>query len=258
MNDFNKNKKRKYNKRKKKKRIALVLFTIFSVALFVGLSLTVFFPVKNVTSTGSKIYNGKQIVKLSGIKLGDNVLRLNKNDVLDKIQKELLFVDDIIIDRNLDGNIVIKVKDAKELFVYKCDDKYFSTDKNGRILKSYDELPDSVLHILCEAKLSEDKTRIIIDEPEKSEVINMVSTKIEDFALTVNYLDITNSYEIKMLFDNRLTVNFGDISYFEEKLAHFLKMTKEEALSNVSGTVNLSQYSPENPSAFFVKQEKNQ
>ena len=85
----------------------------------------------------------------------------------------------------------------------------------------------------------------------------MISPKVEGFSLKANELDITNSYEITMLFDNRLKVNFGDVSYFEEKLSHFLKMCENENLYEVSGTVNLSQYTPENHAAYFVKDKNN-
>ncbi len=257
MKDVKNNQKRKVNKRKKKKRAALVLFMLFAVALFVGLSLTVFFPVKSIKATGSNFYEGKDIVKLCGIDLGENIFRINKKNVLLKIQKDLPFVDDIAIEKNLDGNIVIKVKDAKEVFVYTSGEKYYSTDKTGRVLKVYDDLPENILYIVGETNLSDDGSYVVIEDAKKQEVINTVSAKIEGFVLTANELDISNTYEIKMLFDNRLKVNFGDISYFEEKLAHFLKMCENENLSTVSGTVNLSQYTPENPLAFFVKDEKN-
>ena len=257
MNDVQKVKKRKVNKRKRKKKIALAVFLLFTVSLLIGLSFTVFFPVKGVKASGSKFYESAEIVKQSGIKTGDNLLRISDKKVLNNIQKNLPFVDDIDIQKNLNGDIVIKVKDAKEVFVYLIGDKYYSTDKTGRVLKVYDNLPDNMLHIICEAGLSDDKLFVTLKDVKKQEVINTISSKVEGFAVKATELDITNAYDIKMVFDNRLRVNIGDISYFEEKLAHFLKMCEDENIKNNSGTVNLSQYTPENPSAFFVKDEKN-
>jgi cell division septal protein FtsQ len=257
LKDVNNNKKRKVNKRKRKKRLALTLFALFSIALLLGLSLTVFFPVKSIKAVGSKLYSSADIVKYSGIKKGDNLLRLSEKNALENIQKNLTFIDEVEIEKSIDGNIVLNVKDAKEVFVYSVEDKLYSTDKTGRILKSYDELPENTLHIICDSKLSEDKLRVEINDAKKQEIIDLISKKVEGFALTANDLDIENSYEIKMVFDNRLKVDFGDISYFEEKLAHFLKMSESEKVGNASGVVDLSQYSPENPSAYFIK-DKNE
>ncbi len=256
MSDVKKLKKKKVNKRKRRKTVALVVFLLFTFSLLIGLSLTVFFPVKSVKAQGSKFYQSDELIRFSEIKVGENLLRINKNTVLSNIQKNLPFVDDITIEKNLDGNIVIKVKEAKEVFVYNIGDKYYSTDKTGRVLKQYDNLPENILHIICESNLSEDNLSVVFEDAKKQEVIDKVSAKIEGFVLTANQLDITNAYEIKMVFDNRLEVNFGDISYFEEKLAHFVKMCENEKLENASGKINLSQYTPENPSAFFVKDEK--
>lgn len=251
-------KKRKANKRRRKKKVALIIFVIFAIAIFAGLSLTVFFPVKSIKATGSEYYESTELINCSGIKIGENVLRINKKNVLLNIQKDLPFVSDITIEKNLDGNIVIKAKDSKEVFVYNCDNKYYSTDNTGRVLKNYDSLPENMLHIICETKLNEEKTYVVIEDEKKLAAINTVSTQTEFFVLNANELDVTNTHEIKMLFDNRLKVNFGDISYFNEKLAHFLKMCENENLNNVSGTINLSQYTPENPSAFFVKDKNNE
>ncbi len=255
MKNVKKMKKRRTNKRRRKKKLALIIFMLFAIAIFVGLSFTVFFPVKTIKATGSKYYESGELVKCSGIEIGENLLRINKNNVLYNIQKVLPFVADITIEKNLDGNVEIKVKDAKEVFVYNCGDKYYSTDKTGRVLKNYDSLPENMLHIICESRLNKDNTYVIIEDEKKLEAINTVSAQTEGFILKANELDVTDAYEIRMLFDNRLKVNFGDVLYFKEKLAHFFKMCENENFNNVSGTVNLSQYTPENPSAFFVKDE---
>ena len=257
MSDVKNVKKRKNGKRKRKKGIALILFVLFSLALLIGLSLTVFFPVKSIKATGSKFYEARDLVKYSGIEIGENLLRINENEVLANIQRSLPFVDDVSVEKNLDGNIILKVTDAKEVFSYSIDEKFYSTDKNDRVLKVYDEMPENMLHIICDAKLSEDKLSVELNDVKKEEIIEMISPKVEGFSLKANELDITNSYEITMLFDNRLKVNFGDVSYFEEKLSHFLKMCENENLYEVSGTVNLSQYTPENHAAYFIKDKNN-
>ena len=64
--------------RKRRLKLMLLLFVVAALCTGVVLSLTVLFPIKDITATGSKIYTEKEIVKYSGISLEDNLLGLAK------------------------------------------------------------------------------------------------------------------------------------------------------------------------------------
>ena len=53
--------------------IGLSLFIVLLVAVGAVLSLTVLFPIKQITAKGSEKYTSEQIVALSGINIGDNL-----------------------------------------------------------------------------------------------------------------------------------------------------------------------------------------
>ena len=258
MKDVKNVKKRKSNKRRRNKRIALIFLLFFAVALLCSLSLTVFFPVKNIVASGSQYYENSQIIKYSGIEAGDNLLLISEKAVLENLQKKLTFIESVTIEKSIEGGIKLTVKDAKEVFTYKYEEKYYSTDSLGRVLKIYDDIPEDIMFVECVVSLNEEQTKIIIEDVKTKEIIDVISSKVEGFSLTANKLDVTDNFHIKMTFDNRLEVDFGDVSYFEEKLAHFLKMSESKKLDGVAGSVDLSDYSPENPTAFFVKEEKKQ
>lgn len=250
-------KKRKVNKRRRKKKAILFVFLVFCLALLCGLSLTVFFPVEKVTASGSELYSSEQIVNASGITAGENLLRLSEKDVLLSLQSVYPFVDSIKLTKKLPDTVNISVTEASQIFAYKIGETYYSTDDEGRVLKSYTEKPEDMLFIDCAAKLNEGNiTYIAYDNENTGEIIDFVSKRINEFSLKADYLDLTDLYAVQMSFDSRFIVNFGEFTYFDEKLAHFLKMLQDQEFSGSAGTVNLSQYSPENPKAFFVKNEE--
>lgn len=256
MSSNNTVKKRKVNKRRRRKKIFLILFFVFAVALLCGLSLTVFFPVEEISALGSNLYSSEEIIAHSGITAGENLIRISEDDVLSSLQENLPFVDGVKITKKLPCSVKITVTDATEIYVFKIDDTYYSADDEGRVLKSYTERPDNILFIDCTAQVDEGEIQHITFESEETqEIIENITKHIGNFSVTADYLDLTDMYAIKMSFDSRYTVNFGEFVYFEEKLAHFLKMLEQEEFADKSGEVNLSYYTPENPKAIFVKSD---
>lgn len=246
--------KRKVNKRKRRKKAVLIVFLLFSVALLCGLSLTVFFPVKEISASGSNLYSAEEIIAHCGIMAEENLLRISEDNVLSSLQKKLPFVDGVKLTKKLPGTVKITVTDASEIYVFKIDDIYYSADDEGRVLKTYNEMPDNLLFIDCTAQIGDGTVTYIKFEDEKvNEIIKFISKQTENFTLKADYLDLTDLYAIEMSFDSRFTVNFGEFDYFEEKLAHLIKMLEQEELADKSGSVNLSQYTPQNPKAFFVE-----
>lgn len=247
-------KKRKVNKRKKRKIVALWLFLIITVALLCTLSLTVFFPVETITATGSNIYSAEEIVNASGINIGENLLRVSEKRVLSALQNKLPFIDSVKISKQLPGDAKLIVSDAKELYVFCIDGVYYSADDQRRVLKSYSEKPNDILYIECTAK--NENGRVVCENEKAEEIIVKIANSIDNFSLKADYINLNDLYAVEMSFDSRFKVNFGEFIYFEEKLAHFLKMAEDESLNGKRGTVNLSEYTPDNPKAFFVKEEK--
>ena len=94
--------KRAERQRKIRKR-RLTAFFVFLVILMlcvgVVLSFTVFFPIKNITVTGSKIYSSEEIIKISGIEAGDNLFAVNENSAENQLKKNLPYIESIKFNR---------------------------------------------------------------------------------------------------------------------------------------------------------------
>jgi cell division protein FtsQ len=77
------------------------------VALTMGA--TVFFQVETVAVSGNSRYTEEEIVQVTGIKIGDNLYRLNKNQIALQLLQELPYVENVTIRRSLPSTIVITV-----------------------------------------------------------------------------------------------------------------------------------------------------
>ena len=106
-------KKRKARQRRIRKRRMIIGFSLFLILLAVVgiiLSLTVLFPINNISAKGSERYTAEQIISSSGIKLGDNLFVSSVKT--DALREKLPYIQRVKIKRTLPDSIAITVKDA--------------------------------------------------------------------------------------------------------------------------------------------------
>lgn len=101
------------NRRRRRNRGLLgPLFKVLCVAaVLVALTfgVTVFFEVETVTVNGTSRYTPEEVVEASGIGIGDNLYRFNKNHISNRILQTLPYVEGVNINRKPPSTIVITV-----------------------------------------------------------------------------------------------------------------------------------------------------
>lgn len=87
------------------------MLSILAVLAALTLGATVFFQLEEVVVSGNSRYTAQEIEAASGLQMGDNLFRINKNQIEKDIQQKLPYVDTVDIKRGLPSTIVITVKE---------------------------------------------------------------------------------------------------------------------------------------------------
>ncbi len=252
---MSRNEKKRGSKRRRKKKLLLLFFMLLAIGLLCTLSLTVFFPVENIEITQSSYYSTEQIEAALGIKKGDNLLVISEKSVLENIQQQLPFVDNIKLTKKLPDTVSVKVSDAQELCCYSIDGAFYSTDKKGRVLGEYYELPENLLYIEGKAVISQDKIRKVkMETQQHSETVEQIIKAVENLSLKTEYIDVTDLYEVRLGIDDRFTVELGEAVYIEEKLALLIKMLESKTQED-SGVFRLDMWNPDNPKGSYFEND---
>ncbi len=247
--------KRKERQKKIRKRRLRIFFVIFMLLLLITgavLSLTVLFPIKNITAKGSKVYNSAQIIEYSGIEKGDNLFAISKKETLDKLKKKLPFVETVELERTLPDTLNIKITDAKEYACYGINDKYYTVSQSGWVLEEYTEKPENVILIICDNVKCEMGTAVEFLEDSSHGVSQTIIDELLKRKITVDYVDITENASLKAKVNGRFIVNFGTAVDLEPKIKHLTSMMQEIG-EKKTGIINLNMWNSQNTQGTFVQ-----
>lgn len=241
-------------KRIRKRRLIIALIFLLITAVVVGavMSVTVLFPVTNVTASGSKIYSEAQIVKSSGVNSEDNLFTLTQKEVIRSLQRALPYIDTVSLERSLPGSIHIKVTDAKEYACYKIDDMYYAVSSKGMVLKQYDSPPENTFNIVCGGVTCRIGSPIIFEDENMNALIDELINLLDSHNIKTESIDVTDKYNITVMADGRFEVLLGTESDLDRKIAHLESMIKSIEPER-SGKINLSMWTSKKTEGSFTE-----
>lgn len=103
--------RRHISRRRRRGRFGFVykLLSVLAVAIAVIVACVVFFRINEVTVTGNSRYTADEIIKASGIEIGDNLIALRESQTASRIRTQLPYVYSVSIDRALPDGVILKI-----------------------------------------------------------------------------------------------------------------------------------------------------
>lgn len=236
--------------RKRRARVIFCLFLILMLLISTILCFTVFFPIKEVKVTGSKIYTVEQILEASNIEKGDNLFSVSQDKTEILLKEKLPFIEKIEFDRTLPDTLRIKVSDAKEETVFLYKNAYYSVSKSGWVMKKYDKMPENLTVIVGVKAVCKVGAPVEIDNNDTKELVANLRRNLRATKMKINKIDVSNSVSIYLEVEDGITVKFGTANYIDEKIKHLAKVVSGFKKGK-KGEINLSMYTKENPQCVF-------
>lgn len=267
--------------RKRRKRLSAyivyyIIFGILAVVILAVLSTIVLFNLSKYRITGETVYTEQQIIDATGVKVGDNLILMDAGAVKDRLITALPYVDKVEVSRNIfTCALEIKLNPATAVANVKKNDRYYLVSENGRIMDAELESPDKncvvVLGFDPEYAKSGDflsvtdegsrnmltkllravKTYDEIDdenEYEAQQKYDSVFTLIDlcrelGISEHIKTINVSSIYDIKLSYDNKLTLELGDITDAKLKLTVAKNLIDKGEFDDEKGVLVLSQLS---------------
>ena len=267
--------------RKRRKRLSAyivyyIIFGILAVVILAVLSTTVQFYLSKYRITGDTVYKEQQIIDATGVNVGDNLILMDVGAVRQRLIDRLPYVDKVEVSRNIfTCALEIKLNPATAVANIKKNDRYYLVSENGRIMDAELETPDKncvvVLGFDPEYAKSGDflsvtdegsrnmlskllravKTYDEIDdenEYEAQQKYDSVFTLIDlcrelGISEHIKTINMSSIYDIKLSYDNKLTLELGDMTDAKLKLTVAKNLIDKGEFDGEKGVLVLSQLS---------------
>lgn len=249
--------KRMERQRRIRKRRLIIFFIFLMITAFcvgITLSLTVFFPIEKIVTGGSEIYTSGDILKYSQVEKGDNLFTVSRNNVEKALKKNLPYIEEVKIKRELPGTLKITVTDAEEFACYSIGERFFIVSKSGWVLKENDKVPDNIINIKASDIKCEVGGGISFKDETAKELVDRIIGALEKEKIIINTVDVTDPLSINIFVDNRFEVALGTDENIERKILHLSGMIKNIAPEK-SGKINLSMWTSTNTQGTFTEKK---
>lgn len=244
-------------KRRRRKGVGKMIYVYFAVVLIgvlLTLSYTVWFEVTKVTVTGGSIYDNDEVLMSSQIYIGDNLVRLSKSTISERIEKQLPYVKKAEVVKNYPHTVKIKITDDEETVAVKFEGKYYIADDDFKLLKVADEKPEGLPIISgVSAEGLKPGDHLAIKDKQQRESLDRIFALNKD-GLDVTYVSIKNTLEdsdystYDICVGGRLYVELGDSNNLDRKLTH-LETMMESITDNGTALISLVDWSVTNKRA---------
>lgn len=115
--------------------IAVVL--VLTAGVGVALSTTVFFNVENIVVTGeAEQYTVTDIVKAADVCSGDNLIKLNTDEVAKRVYDNLIYIETVDVQKKFPDELVINVQKCRESYNIVYDNGILLASATGKIISN--------------------------------------------------------------------------------------------------------------------------
>ncbi|HEY4543323.1 MAG TPA: FtsQ-type POTRA domain-containing protein [Tissierellaceae bacterium] len=207
-------------KRKLRKiRFLFILFLIFASIGFYWIGFkTDFFHVDLIKIEGNKILDEEQVIKSSGIVIGDNLLKLRKNAIIKNLLN-LSYIENAEVIKKYPKSIILKINERVPVIQLNLEGKFQIIDVNGYVLENTnDKIPElpELLNLLKKEVEINQSIYSSIDQPEFHQLF--ITLDELNLLSKLYTIDFENSKNIVLCTKEGIIIDFGPLDSVEYKV----------------------------------------
>lgn len=224
---FVENKGKKQRKASKRRKITpfLIVMSVFFVAAAIYLCLTMLFNVDHIRIIGNTIYEEHQLIETSGIEKGENLFEVDTAYAENKLYSVYNYIEDVEVKRSFPNAVTITITEAVPFSVVEEADGYTLVSGGGKVLeRALEEIPYGLLTVRGPSTITSTE-----DDQKRMELMQRIINTMIDLEMEgYDFLDLTDTLEIIMIYGDRVKVNLGNELELEYKLQFAHKVITED------------------------------
>ena len=234
------NRVRRKRRRKHNRALYYILALIVIVAAGAILSTTVFFQIETITVEGTQRYTAEQIAQYGGVQIGDNLFRINLDQIEEQAVEGCTTLDSIQVRRSLPNTLVFICQEAEAKYGILGGDQIYILSSAGRIIditQRLDSYPDLVL------LSGPDVTGLNIGDFLEQDSFNSLTSALN--AASAAGIDgiqgaAMDGVEVSLNYQDRVTIRLGNVLDLDYKFSLVSEVLFTRVGSSEAGVLDAS------------------
>ncbi|MEG0571298.1 MAG: FtsQ-type POTRA domain-containing protein [Oscillospiraceae bacterium] len=233
-------------KKRRKKNHTLHYILLFILTLVIGftLSVTVFFNVEEINVIGNEKYTKEELIAGTDLQIGKNLFRISSKNCTDAIMKEKTDIDSVEVKKKLPNAVEITVNESKVSVASCSEDDFYLISAGGRVVDISKTPPQSDVILLYGMKFENVAVGDFVKNIKNQEgyvnfdkLINAInSSGLKDITI----IDMSNEFQIKLYWQNRVEVNVGNMNDLEYKFDFAQEILLNQVGEGETGVLDVS------------------
>jgi cell division protein FtsQ len=224
--------KQKKRRRQRRFTFMMVFFIFMLIVIGTVVSIFVFFKVDKLEIQGKSIYSSEQIISISGIKKGQNLLGINRKAAVIAICNKLPYIKSAVIDLKPLSTVIINIVQDEPYGISQINKQFVVFDENMKVLEIRSDNNKKNLAVIKGFAIKNDEVGKTLQATNAQ--LNLLtdfykSVDANDFDKSkINSFDMTDEYQIVIRYDNRIDILIGTETNidFKLKMAKYLLTNK--------------------------------
>ena len=201
----------------------ILLVLIFTAALIISLSMTVFFNIKTIRVTGNaENYTAENVVLATGITVGDNMMRLHEKAAEQRAVEALIHVESVDVIKEFPNTLEIKVQKCTPAYNVVYEFGTLIVSEHGRILENSMDPQPGLVRIVGYTPQETEPGKYIAAEEERCDKVFAAFRELiysGDLAAPIVEVDMSDFNDIMVNFDHRIIFDMGNWSEIGYKIS---------------------------------------
>jgi len=217
--------------------IILVLFVAITGILYLGSET---FQVKKITVVGNEKIEKEDIIKRSGISYNQNIFKLDKGLVKERIETTP-YLEVVSITPNYPDEVVITVFERKAAAIIPYMNSYFIIDKDCNIMEITDELDDIVYPLVQDMEVRNFIVgkKLVTEEEYQVKVLSRILECIYQLELENHISEIMmgNPDDVELILTEGIRTRIGQAIDIDKKLIWLKSEKLKEVCQGLTGGI---------------------
>ena len=182
------------------------------------------FRVKEIVVEGNKIYNADEIIKSSGIEVGEELLALDVDAAINNILTACPYIDSISINNASINSIRITIREKSNVMYTSFNGKYVVFDRDFHVLSQTQNVEELARFIKADlppvAALAVGGNMYFANTETNMDYVGTLLDKLEEKGILdqVTAIDFSKKFQVSYVMNNNCLVELGRVGDLDTKL----------------------------------------